>query len=112
MSGDVLVKWDWEITAAEAASSYGGGDASAMCIRDLAAALRAEQARVAEMEPDAKLARMVREMPEGAILQRIVSPAATPWSYVEPRPAWGTHSHFAHYGVIAEEAISAVRGKP
>ena len=52
MSGDVLVKWDWEITAAEAASSYGGGDASAMCIRDLAAALREERARVAELEAE------------------------------------------------------------
>ena len=43
MSGDVLVKWDWEITTAEAAISYGGGDAGAMCIHDLAAALRAER---------------------------------------------------------------------
>ena len=50
MSGDVLVKWDWEITAAEAAISYGGGDAGAMCICDLAAALRAERERVEELE--------------------------------------------------------------
>ena len=38
------------------------------CIADLAAALRAERERVAELEPDAKLGRMVREMPLSAKL--------------------------------------------
>ena len=39
------------------------------CIRDIGIALRAERERVAELEPDARLGRMVREMPLGAMLR-------------------------------------------
>ena len=77
MSEDVLERYFTEISTAEVQGlpeemddSTTVGDAKWMAIRDLAAALRAEQARVAEMEPDAKLGRMVREMSEELGLYR------------------------------------------
>jgi hypothetical protein len=50
-STDPLVKWDWEIAAAEAAYLADGGDESAMhCIHDLAAEVRALRAEVASWQ--------------------------------------------------------------
>jgi hypothetical protein len=50
-STDPLVKWDWEIAAAEAAYLADGGDESAMhCIHDLAAEVRALREKLAAQE--------------------------------------------------------------
>ena len=55
-AADVLVKWDWEIAAAEAAYLADGGDESAMhCIHDLAAEVRRLREKLAAHE------RLVRE---------------------------------------------------
>jgi hypothetical protein len=81
MSEDVLVKWAGLVEIAE---RYTEPDQARECVRDFAAALRAErarsalydqvkavlastQARVAELETDAALGRMVREMPSHAM---------------------------------------------
>ena len=67
MSEDVLKKWATLIAATAGwVSEHDEADAKSDCIQELAAALRAERARVAELEADAKLGRMVDEMPIGA----------------------------------------------
>jgi hypothetical protein len=65
---DVLVKWDSEIAyaasadlPAETEDSCTVGDAKWLCIRDLAAEVRALRERLAAQEPDATLGRLVRE---------------------------------------------------
>jgi hypothetical protein len=79
--------------------------------------LRAERdvlnARVAEMEPDAKLGRMVREMPEGAELAHVVMTSGRSYfTYAEPRPTWGLLSRCARNGDTPAEAMQEVRSKP
>jgi len=62
---DVLKRHAPLIAVAERGQSEGRAHVVGLtCIRDLAAALRTERERVAELEPDAKLGSMVREMPK------------------------------------------------
>jgi hypothetical protein len=66
--------------------------------------------RVAELEADAKLGRMVRDMPEGAILQycKMTSGRAFYW-YSEPAPEWGLYSARKGQGDTPEVALEAAR---
>jgi hypothetical protein len=72
LGDDVLVKWDWEIAAAEAAYLHEGGrpDSAMQCIRELAEAVRVARKQVAELEPDAALGRVVDRIPVGGCLRR------------------------------------------
>lgn len=83
------------------------------CIVALADELRTQQARVAELEGDAKLGKMVWEMPEGAELCHVVMTSGrTLFTYSEPRPKWGLYTKCARNGDTAAEAIEKVRSKP
>jgi hypothetical protein len=71
------------------------------------------RARVAELETEARLGRMVREMPAGACLHHVVMTSGRSFfAYSEPRPNWGTLSTCSKEAETAAEAIEAVRSKP
>jgi len=67
MSNNTLEKWASLIAATAGwVSTHDEADAKSDCIQELAAALRAELERVAELEPDARLGKAFRVMrPEG-----------------------------------------------
>jgi hypothetical protein len=67
MSNNPLEKWASLIAATAGwVSTHDEADAKSDCIQELAAALRAELERVAELEPDARLGKAFRVMrPEG-----------------------------------------------
>ena len=64
-STDVLEDWQTEIKICDVILAVIPDSAPpyCVCIAELASALRAERRRVKELEADAKLGRMVREMP-------------------------------------------------
>lgn len=121
MSEDVLVKWGWLIADLEVAPGCG---CLRDCIVDLAAEVRALrenevcadteccdlhirelQARVAELETDATLGRMVRELPRNAKLGH----EGQQWS--EWYAVWpGTNYKYnRQYGSTPEEALEAAQ---
>jgi hypothetical protein len=108
MSEDPLEMYYVEIAHAELAElpSYMDdkttvGEAKNMAIRDLAAALRAERERVAELEPDAKLGRMVREMP---VEQRLIHTVYGDWWYGR-----NVRGEFGATGASPEAVLEAAR---
>ena len=68
---------------------------------DLAAALRAEREQVAELEPDAKLGRMVREMP---VEQRLIHTVYGDWWYGR-----NVRGEFGATGASPEAVLEAAR---
>ena len=70
-------------------------------MRLLAAALRAERRRVAKLEPDAKLGRMVREMP---VEQRLIHTVYGDWWYGR-----NVRGEFGATGASPEAVLEAAR---
>ncbi len=69
-------------------------------------------ARVAELEPDAVLGKMVNEMPPCSDLFHVRSTAGNDFfMYSELRPAWGTYSRCQRDAKSAFEAMRAVKEK-
>ena len=79
----------------------GSPSAEDFCIAALAAALRAERRRVAELEPDAKLGRMVREMP---VEQRLIHTVYGDWWYGR-----NVRGEFGATGASPEAVLEAAR---
>ena len=105
---DVLELYAQEIARAQDAGhclddSTTVGEAKSMAIRDLAAALRAERERVAEMEPDAKLGRMVNKMKRRSALYHEAGIDPIIWQYVD------FESGTQQQGDTAKAALEAAR---
>ena len=80
MSEDMLVKWASLIAVTSGwTSGHDESEAESDCIQDLAAALRTEQERVAELEADAKLGQLVRHMRPQDELYPDTDPGVCTW---------------------------------
>ena len=106
MSEDPLQKWAPLIAVTAGwVSSHDEADAKADCIQELAAALRAAQVRVAELEADATLGRLVRDMPRNAKLGHEGQQWGE-WYAVWP----GDNERYnRQYGLRPEAALEAAR---
>jgi len=102
MSEDMLVKWASLIAVTSGwTSGHDESEAESDCIQDLAAALRTEQERVAELEADAKLGRMVREMP---VEHHLIHTVYGDWWYGR-----NVRGEFGATGTTPEAALEAAR---
>ena len=106
MTEDPLEKHHGLIAVAERGQLEGHAHMVGLqCIADLAAALRAEREQVAELETDAKLGRMVREMPVYSLLCH-ESHWLGEWHAVWP----GDNLHYnKQYGPTPEAALEAAQ---
>lgn len=141
MSEDVLAIHSGWIGVCERELAAGGGHYGMEVVRDLAAALRAErervieiravrknlrdwlemyraieirlQSRVAELEPDAKLGRMVREMPVYCYLWHEGNPSEPTWTVCLWPPQLDNAFVFGHGGspVSALEDVDGIKLK-